>query len=564
MNREVDTKTALVVIVFFVAVNSAWMHFNTKVLQVDSPGFVRINPAGNVAVNLGGDFYEVTPEGADLLHYSADDFGLQGIMGDFAFFSNGDILLYSSSYQPTLKNKLNTVARLENDSREKVGGEGFYRCVIQTLMCSDFSLVLPVFDRVFRLTIDKDDNVYLADTSRHRVYKLNETGDILAEFNQGLRFPNDLVVVDSVLWQVNTNHHELLAVDVSTETFGEKLGGFVVAMPGRDFPSDLEKVADYWYVLSMDNGMMNGKLGRFNKDGELLHTADLGRGADPVTIVHVGGKLIVADVRNMKFLALDAKSLSVLSDFTSTNISEHLLRAKQQANKNQRLAWAVVGFGLIGFMVLAYFAIKSEVTAIDEDVNNSVRNNTSLDMPTEDGQAYWLPESKQFLYARTYFKWVLPIVAIGGVVLCAVSFFTLKNSFIFLVIAIIILGVSYFIRRMFKQISDVALGVQEASLLLKSSGKHVILTEFKHVFYSHSLIALNDGVNDILVPIKLFEITEFERWVKPRLQSAKYLNEFQMMKVQWQMKSPMLIELIKLLVFLLGTILVIEIWRGWQ
>ncbi|MFT5717689.1 MAG: hypothetical protein ACI9T7_001885 [Oleiphilaceae bacterium] len=556
MDRDVNVKTTLIVILSFIGLIASWAYFNTKSLSADSPSFIKTNPIGNVVVNLGDDFYEVTVDGIDTQNFSALDVGLDKTRGDFDFFSNGDVLIYSSSYTPSLQDNLKAFARMnESENRAPESGEGFYRCVFSGSECSVFSTNLPTFNRGFRLTIDENDNVYISDTSRHRILKVSSNGELIATLDKDLNFPNDIYWENNVLWFVNTNNHEVTSIEVNSEGFGEPLKSFKPNIPGAQFPTDFTKFENGWYVLSMDGAMANGKLAKFNVSGELLDVVDVERGADLIGVIKAGDQLIIPDMKHLRYRAINIHDNKEQEDFSSALIAKHLKESRSIVNKNDRLAWLVIVIGIIAFLILAYVAIKSEVKAINSDVQHYEDNTDSeVDMP-EGVQEYWIPESKQFLMIKKTTRWLFPLGALVVIIGCIFILFEFEKFHVLLIPMGMCMAIFYFSWRMLKNFSNVGIGISGSLIMVRSHEKKTTVGKNSEISFSSSALCIGDAV----IPIKLFDIDEMERWVKPRLKSATQLSEVQMIAKQWKLRHPILIEPIKMCAAMLVAITLMEV-----
>jgi hypothetical protein len=555
MGREVSTKTAALVLVVFIGLIASWAYFNTQSLLVDSPSFIKVNPTGNLVFQLGSHYYETSPDGIDVQHFALADAGISGTVGDFDFFNNGDMLLYANTYQPSFIESMETFFRVAGtDTRQGIDGEGFYRCEVRQATCVQFGGDLPVFTRGFRLTIDPDDNVYIADTSRHRVIKVNASGRQVATLADGLKFPNDLLWEEGVLHIVNTNHHEVLSVNASTNGFGDMFSRVTPNIPQRNFPAEIEKSESSWLVVAMDNAMQNGKLGELGIDGNELTLAEVERGADILTLAKTGNSLILSDVKHLKYRRINSQTLQAESDFSSPLIAEHLARSKAEAGRYNAISWSVIGFGVLGFIVLAYFAIKSEIKAIDTDLE-PISDDLSLDAALPDGAAeYWLPNSKAFVRAQKTTRWVMPI---GIIMLLALLLPLLlkPNASMLLAMPVgLFLVMMYFSQKMLENAAKLGLGVTEKGVMIRDIRGSTYQGKGQEVGYSRSTICLDKAS----VTIKIFDPDEYEKWVKPRLRNSTCLNESQVLLKQFKGRHPMLMETLKVTVAMLLIIVLLE------
>jgi hypothetical protein len=555
MGREVSTKTAALVLVVFIGLIASWAYFNTQSLLVDSPSFIKVNPTGNLVFQLGSHYYETSPDGIDVQHFALADAGISGTVGDFDFFNNGEMLLYANTYQPSFIESMETFFRVAGtDTRQGIDGEGFYRCEVRQATCVQFGGDLPVFTRGFRLTIDPDDNVYIADTSRHRVIKVNASGRQVATLADGLKFPNDLLWEEGVLHIVNTNHHEVLSVNASTNGFGNTFSRVTPNIPQRNFPTEIEKSESSWLVVAMDNAMQNGKLGELGIDGNELTLAEVERGADILTLAKTGNSLILSDVKHLKYRRINSQTLQAESDFSSPLIAEHLARSKAEAGRYNAISWSVIGFGVLGFIVLAYFAIKSEIKAIDTDLE-PISDDLSLDAALPDGAAeYWLPNSKAFVRAQKTTRWVMPI---GIIMLLALLLPLLlkPNASMLLAMPVgLFLVMMYFSQKMLENAAKLGLGVTEKGVMIRDIRGSTYQGKGQEVGYSRSTICLDKAS----VTTKIFDPDEYEKWVKPRLRNSTCLNESQVLLKQFKGRHPMLMETLKVTVAMLLIIVLLE------
>lgn len=555
MGREVSTKTAALVLVVFIGLIASWAYFNTQSLLVDSPSFIKVNPTGNLVFQLGSHYYETSPDGIDVQHFALADAGISGTVGDFDFFNNGDMLLYANTYQPSFIESMETFFRVAGtDTRQGIDGEGFYRCEVRQATCVQFGGDLPVFTRGFRLTIDPDDNVYIADTSRHRVIKVNASGRQVATLADGLKFPNDLLWEEGVLHIVNTNHHEVLSVNASTNGFGDTFSRVTPNIPQRNFPAEIEKSESSWLVVAMDNAMQNGKLGELGIDGNELTLAEVERGADILTLAKTGNSLILSDVKHLKYRRINSQTLQAESDFSSPFIAEHLARSKAEAGRYNAISWSVIGFGVLGFIVLAYFAIKSEIKAIDTELD-PISDDVSLDAALPDGAAeYWLPKSKEIVRVQKSMRWGVPVCIVLMLALIVPVLLKPDASLLLAVPVGVFLILMYLCRKMLNNVEELGLGVTAQGIIIRDVRGDLVKGVGREVYYSRSMICFETTS----VTIKIFDPDEYEKWVRPRLRNAIHLNESQVFLKQLKGRHPMLMDTLKITVAMLLIIVLLE------
>lgn len=93
------------------------------------------------------------------------------------------------------------------------------------------------FLRSFQFVRDpQHERIYVADSSRHRLLELDAEGVLLREIAgpDSLCFPNDPLVVEGMLVVASTNHHKLLAWDLSQPGFSVPVQEWLTVQQGRD------------------------------------------------------------------------------------------------------------------------------------------------------------------------------------------------------------------------------------------------------------------------------------------------------------------------------------------
>lgn len=99
-------------------------------LSVDRPTFIRVTPDNDISLMLGNAIYIIDENGVTSRVFDLDKKGFRA-RGDYDFFSNGDLLFYSSNVEPTILEKLSQFARIKETRQEPVTGtDGLYRCDI--------------------------------------------------------------------------------------------------------------------------------------------------------------------------------------------------------------------------------------------------------------------------------------------------------------------------------------------------------------------------------------------------------------------------------------------------
>lgn len=130
-------------------------YMDHQAISVDRPSLIKTTPNNQVAIIFGNSIFFINAFNKISTVFNFDDNNLK-LLGDFDFFSNGDLLIYSSHEDPSLWQNIATFNRKQETRNEQaIGDNGFYRCTIQTKRCQKFIINVPAFHSTFRLVIDR-------------------------------------------------------------------------------------------------------------------------------------------------------------------------------------------------------------------------------------------------------------------------------------------------------------------------------------------------------------------------------------------------------------------------
>lgn len=304
MQKSVNPIVATLVIAFFGGLVALYIWAGQQWLQLDKFGLAK-KVDDSFVVQYGNKLLWVNKHFSAERTLSLDSFGQQSFTGDIDFFTNGDLLLALDQQPHTIEQELAVLNRFTN---RKVDGEGkLYRCNIESLKCASFGEHLPVINRTFRLYIDKQDQVYVADTSRHQLWLLDKDGNILAN-KTGFRFPNQIVPQGKNLVLADTNHHALKIIKSSVSDFGNETENIPVGLDSLSDWLNKRKAQTYswpvnvvwkkntYWVLVGDNNLANSRLALYNLAGKFDRELQLPVGADPISMLVFDNKVLVIDM----------------------------------------------------------------------------------------------------------------------------------------------------------------------------------------------------------------------------------------------------------------------------
>ena len=296
--------TALLLAIAILAIG-VWAWGDSAAKALGGPGRLLLGPQGHLYVAIQDRLLEHDAEGSFLKTHDLGTLGVDGLIGDLAFFADGDLLLRLGSDPSTLRDRVRSFVRA-TDTRAlapAAPGAGLHRCDLERAQCRPFGDPALDFKATFGLAIDPfDGTVYVADTTRHLLRKFSAEGTPLAAPAGGVRFPNQLLLHHGRLLVADTNRHRVLVADAATDRFGTQLDAIDVVpgdaqRAGHTWPTRLARVGGAWWVVNMRRDLGAGGVYVFDDNWRYLRRVELPDGADPVAIVAFRGEALIGDWR---------------------------------------------------------------------------------------------------------------------------------------------------------------------------------------------------------------------------------------------------------------------------
>lgn len=419
MNKNINSIFTIIILAIFGSLMVLKFNFYSKALDVPTVNTLKISPDGALNIRLGTKLFKYSSDGLFKEEIDLKQLGITGNLGDFDFFSNGDLLINRDEQLPTLNDKLKSYARIKNtDQKVAMPGRGLQRCNLQNLECYSFSNKIPVLQNVHFIYIDRNnDDVYIADTSRHAVRKLNKSGELLAEIKTGLKYPNQVYLEDEKLWIVDTNHHVMKAVDSSINNFGHIIEQHkTVIDDSRIWPSAFSQNENGWWVNISNGAMEDAKIVMYSHNWEKIGIVKLPENADPIVSVQFNGSMIVADNKQYALYRLNMDGVRG-SDFAFNESGDGINSVlKRNKTKNQKyLLWSNITLwvGILLFILLFVYALlqaSKEKKETTEDVNdlNKLSQQHILDLAKLPIEGEWIEPNPMI----KHIKWIFIIMVV--------------------------------------------------------------------------------------------------------------------------------------------------------
>lgn len=527
-----------------------WQEGLEQQSSVDNIGFFK-QQEEQLVIQYGPYLWWLSSDEKSYKNINLDSLGINA-RGDYDFFANGDLLIYHSTNALSFLDKLKQLFRFTkqtdlNTVRES-GSDGFYRCQLSTLQCLPFGLDLPLLERSFRIAIDQQtDNVYLSDTSAHRLYKISALGTILASSDgEQFRFPNQLSFVDDALWIADTNHHRLASLNVGSEQFAQELSA-IETKPSKAhrWPHQFAVLKNSVWINVADTQMSDGMLMEYDFSGRVLNQAVAEYVTDPLALITWQNKLWVADFASASIerftLTGESLGLFIFPEFVP------LLEQRKQIIADGKLL-SLIGT-VIFILTLLIGGIATWVLEKKESIALFNQFETGpMDKVIEQAQItptlthssaniFWLENKILKHQTKYYVVLMITSLAIPLLFYAYILHPELKQvifTTMFTYAALVILG-----KHMVGYLSAIKLGVQGERLFTEVNGD-LISINVAQVFYSPTYLFIKETAI-VLGNRKqaLFDKSQLSEYVYTQLQAQNKLDRFSLFKRLWGLKEPL-------------------------
>lgn len=558
MTQNLRPITAITIILVAVLLLSLIFWARQAALLVGGPDQMQRDADGNTVIHIATKLYRVNPSFELMDEVDLPSLGVQNLVGDFAFFANGDVLLRRGDYQPGIMQSLLRYGRLpdKTPATAKQPGEGLYRCSLQTGNCKPFGNDALDFDSAFHLAIERtSDTVYLSDTGRHLLRKFDQTGRQVAQQGKGFRFPNQITLQRDKLLVADTNHHTVQEVHSGTEKFGHISQSHRVdneTLGANIWTYSFARVTDRWWVNNMGPDMSHGSVAIYDDQWQYQRTVALPAGADPIDIAVLPQRVIITDLDNIRIYQLDVDG-RLLDLPLPENIALQLSSLRQSRAHYQQLSYAMVGvfvlFLLAGF-TLAIFQARShsEHTALPDAAD--------MQIDIDDPAINWIPfnrRNKRMLQAAM----LIPLLLI---VILPFAFIHAKLPADLLPVFVMLLFI-VLLPWIMRKLLAMRVGILGDTLIIKKSPAEFAAGKGANIFYSDYHIL----IGNIYIPFNrqqlLFDTQKVVTDLMPLLQDATYLEPGQMLNMIVKAQKPVTLILITVAVLVTVVMFMATIYR---
>jgi hypothetical protein len=547
MNQEIKPLTALLIIAAFIAILAGKFWANGEQKSVRGFSYMQHHPNGDAYIMLDHQLFGFNDQGQFTNNIDLSRFGVdKSIVTDFAFFSNGDILLRKSIVQRNFVYNLQRYFRYT--SQEPVFGEnkdiGLLRCHPENFSCTPFTQTALNLNDSFALSIDQQTNrVFLSESSHHTIYMFSEKGELLSSADD-FKFPNQLIYQDHKLYVADTNHHQLAVLNVTENAIEEKIeymdtrGGSVREL-GETWPESILLLPEQRWVINANNDMGHGGIYVFDHKGQYLKRLQQPEGSDMFALLQLGSSVLVTDYFNNSIYKFDLNGARQ-ANFEPAEMQPLLADLTQRRDFYKRLDWFFSGLFVFAFLAGFAYAIWQQRNAgnsvpipkIIEETLTIDLNDTSID---------WF--KLRFWYKLWAF--VLPLIVIVITIVLGIKAVELSSllwvgSFVYAVLTVTWL----------LSIKEMKLGIKDDFIIVAPVIGKPVQCKQAHILYSGNLIMLGKTVLNITQLSQTFIEEDIEQKLYPMIKGGTEIQRGQMNSLL--LKQRRIVVLLALLALILA------------
>ncbi|HEY9035593.1 MAG TPA: hypothetical protein VIM96_02670 [Pseudomonadales bacterium] len=542
MNAQVNPWVAALVIALSVAIFGVKFWADGERAHTPAPTFVRATPDGGLWVVMNNDIVLLDADGQYQRTIPLAGLHVTDLVGDIGIFSNGDLLLRA---EPAA-----------DDTQFKAGQ--LLRCAPATRECTAWSTLN--FSKVFRLYIDADDTVFIADTMHHRVLRRAADGADQGAVHDRVRYPNQLWRAGDALFVTMSdgNASAIQWFAVGKKTLGDWQGSADIGhadgvAAGHAMASDIVRVGDVWWVNLMRSGQKDGGIYRFDSRWNLLGRVALPAGSDPLVMTAYQGDVVVSDFKWRRLLRLAADG-SARPDFAPPRLETQLAVWRAQAARfAQYSEAAIIAFGMllaVG-MIAGIAQLRAAAVAMPEP--SLIEQSQSVDDPA----IQWIDVDPQ---VRRQQHWVVLAVlfALGAMALTMSPAGLLRTAWPMMGVMVIVAPMLWLHARQLRQ----RIGVRGELLILQNGQRQTAVGKGERILYSDNHIMIDDVVVSTGNGIKsLFPQDQLMNCVFPLLKQGRYLKASEMQQLLMKRMDPVLMVPVVLILIFVAVFFAAQ--QGW-
>ncbi|MCG8427972.1 MAG: hypothetical protein MI754_11500 [Chromatiales bacterium] len=562
MGKELSPLAIVLILALFGLLGTPiYLNYNAS---IELPHLTHMHqaPNGHLFILLGDELYEYDQ---GLNHYRIIDLNTLGAhsrIGDFAFFSNGDLLIRQGVNNSTLVSNTQRYARMKNTTPDTANNndQGLMRCQLDNHACSPFGNPPLNLNDTFHLNIDWDtDRVFLTDSSRHALKVYTTDGTLLTKTDTQLKFPNQLLFNDDRLYVANTNRHELSVYTLTdghlTKDTERSFKTDKTAFTSNNFPASLLVTEEEIWVINYTPSMANGEVIRFSHEGDPIDKLETPQDADLFSMASTDNQVLISDYHNSKIYRYSLQG-ELLGEFKNGPLFQRI--AEYQQARDSHYFWMKFFIGLFVVALLGGMVIglRQSLAGYSPPPKPSL---AEQDFDPHSPDIVWievLPKIKRMKSISIGMP-IFLILGIGFVIFQINAEVPLKLV-LMLASLIPVLTLSFI---MFHKLSTQKIGINNDQLILSVGKDKYSAGCGKSIYYSANFI----GVNNLTIMLRtnqpIFAENQLVEHLYPLLKQATSISTEQMMWTRFRSNPRMTLLWIASLTFMLAAMFGTEF--GW-
>jgi len=558
MNQDIKASTLIIVVLIFGSLLYAKFWASSEAKSINVYSYIHQHPEGGSYIKLNNKLMGFNPKSELIATIDLAKFNVQeNNSSDFAFFSNGDLLLRKKAQQKNFIENLQRYFRFTNPTNKisPDDQEGLFRCNLLSYTCTSFTQQALNINGAFSLAIDiKTDRVFIADSSRHQVYMYSSDG-LELDTAKNFKFPNQIEVANNQLYVADTNHHRLASFDISKNEIGEIKQSFDTRTTAsrklmETWPSAFLLIENQRWIINSKNGMSYGGIYIFDNLGGFLKKLKLPAEADPFALIQLGDQVLISDFSLDRIYRFSLEG-EQLADFKSLELQKI---QKQLTEKSVYYQWLNDMFSILfavslatGFLLALYQQnqVKKAVLAEPDLTNQALQN------LIEEPVLHWIKLSTR---AKVFNIVLLTFCVICYLLVSLIPWLSGMSLYEFFVVTwrlqviLIILTVSLLLQ--FRR--KIAI-TQNLVMIYPLLGSKVVC--LKNEIISNDVhILVGKSIFQIPHLYKLYAANDIESFLYPAIKQGKQVDRIEMQAILAGNKYVRITQFI-LIVFLLGAFL---------
>jgi hypothetical protein len=545
MNAKVHPLVVVLVVFLTLFATGVWVWGSGEAKRIGGPSELKVDPDGHLYIQIQNQLLEHNAGGKFLERHDLAKLGVNTLLGGFAFFSDGEILLRRGPDPRSFLQTIRAYQRRTNDQSltPTSPDTGLYRCNIDTRQCRKFGTDGIDLKAAYSVFIDwQSDDVYVADTTRHVLRKYSADGESRAAPAGGFRFPNQLIMHEGQLYVADTNLHQVRMVDPRSSSFGEELGALSIKVPvsvaaGQIWPSHIARVGEEWWVNNMRRNMADGGIYVFGNSWTYSRQVALPPGADPISILPFNGEVLVSDWDNDRVHRFSTGGL-VLDDFMSPGLDEVLAESRMK-----RLQFETYGYAGIALFLLVIVGLIVRMIATKEPSPSASMPGAGTTATTKnpDDAIRFEPDQKIIRKVTTALRLAILLTIVFAVLVFMLVLLSGNYQVGFTLILPVggLAAICAIIAWASRANAGTAIDIEGSSITLQDHRGRESTCALRDVVYDHTAIATPETAVFLGQPhMSVYDRTDLDENLFPRLVDAQRVSVWKMQSILFRRRHP--------------------------